>query len=183
MELVLSFLALVLSLVAIGIAVRFYFLEKEQGERLGLSVISTVDQIYRQIRDRDVDESEEDLDYEYVASRSQPQFIRRNEDVALTLQMVVWDPSDGHLETYAECIVERPSRVRDRIKHVVDLSAKEYIAVYPGDFPEGSTDDPGRYHVRWRLTQEYKLVTPSTGHEEHRVDRLGSSEDSFGVMP
>lgn len=54
---VVSVVAIVVSLVAIRFAVVFFKRQTEQGERIGMSVMSTVDQIYRKMRDGGAEEA------------------------------------------------------------------------------------------------------------------------------
>ena len=182
----LEIVATILGVVAIFVSIGAFCLQKKQGERIAMSVIGTVDQIYRHIRGPDpaVVLGDSDIDLRAICS---PSRMKANERTELSLEgSFASAPSDPVSIT---CEVERPTDkrgrvVKDRIHREASVKGRSLglQVVYPSDEFHGSTSEPGRYHVRWRVAACYVAVKRGTGKEwREEVER--TVEDSFAVMP
>lgn len=178
--LVLSILAIVLSTGAIMFGVLFYHMQTRQGERIAISVMSTVDQIYRRMTGPGMFEEDYGVDPDMVDVHLSRTFLRRNEDTVLLVEAKFWQPLTGVAEI--EVVVERPSGRRDSVARTL-ADDGDLRLTYPSESFDGSTSEPGRYHIAWRAADSYELVTPSTGAREHRAEPLGSGSTSFYVLP
>jgi len=179
-------LAIVVSAIAIAFEVAFYRWQRTQGKRIGMSVISTVDQIYRRIRvaieagSGESTEEEGDSEYDGLHASCTPRFINAGDRMILGL-------SCDEESEFAQitCVVERPSGKEDRITKELTLKGQPLALrlPYPSSDFQGSTSEPGRYHVRWRATGYQLVVEVATGEERRHDCWRGSIEDAFGVLP
>jgi hypothetical protein len=174
----LEVIALAVSTVALLLSIGAILWQSRQGERIGVSVISTVDQIYRRLEAGEQDEESSDVCWLPLVSR---RYVRRGQSVKLSV--AGWPT--GHevgVPWEIRCVVEdglarRFEVVKSVESETIKASATvECEAVFPDEFERGSTKQPGRYHVWWRGRE----ATEMSGH-------LGSwyllAQDSFGVLP
>jgi hypothetical protein len=180
--LVLTIIAIILAVAAICFAVAFYIAQKRQGERIAISVMSTVDQIYRHIRRPEAEDYvEESMG---INARTSPRFIRSGGHTRLYLDG--WSLDAFHGIVRIRCSVEGPSGHRDWLMKQLAVSREssfQFGVDYPSADLEGSTGEPGRYHVSWHATHSYELVSTATGERKRYSEEIGSVEDSFYVLP
>jgi len=181
---VLGSVAILLSGITILVAVLFHVWQKRQGERIAVSVISTTDQIYRRLRDRDFNESVEEADmdgHDVFRASCSPRWIRASEQTTLSLDWQVENPQSEFAEV--TCVVDRPLGEQDKMSKLLTTEDLVQRLAYPSDDFRGSTSEPGRYHVRWRGRLYWLVEEDATGIERRQDCWLGSAEDSFGVLP
>jgi hypothetical protein len=182
----LEVIALLVSTGALIVSIGAIVWQSKQGERIGVSVISTVDQIYRHLKtgqrhDESLDELlDESLDVEWFAEVS-AKYVKRGGRVNLSIEgwptaHIVGVPWE------IRCVVEDAlGRVLHVVKNVESNSIKtsdsvECEAVFPDEFDDGSTNDPGRYHVWWQGREAVEM-------EGRRPSWRLLAEHSFGVLP
>jgi len=181
----LAILAIVVSVGAILLGFVFYQMQKQQGERIAMAVMSTVDQLYRRTSGPGLfeDPLEYGVDPDPVNVGLSPKFLRPNEITELLIDAALWQDILGVPQI--EFVVERPSGRRDTVvRQLIAKNGSFHLRLpYPSESFEGSTSDPGRYHVAWNAADTYSLLTPRTGATETRSEHLGAGSDSFYVLP
>ena len=158
--------ALAVSIVALVVSIGAIVWQARQGQRIGMSVISTVDQIYRALTH--LDETQYDADVWPTVSKK---YIKRGGELDLRLRAMSSD-----LPFKVKCQVEPPSR--KPVSFVGDHRPRngmiDFRVTYPRDFQAASTSEPGRYHVWWYVREDWEGAPP--GFQPH-------GQDSFGVLP
>jgi len=180
----LEIVAIALGIVAIFVSIGAFWLQKKQGKRIAVSVISTVDQIYRRLRARVGVSEDGDEDYapdDILASEASPKWPKRGQAVTLRLSGYVSSSPMGAIEV--RCIVEEPSgKMADKLLNErLGYGRFDLQVVYPREFVSGSTSEPGRYHISWHLDD--KWVVEEGDKQVPGSQRLCRVEDSFAVMP
>jgi hypothetical protein len=176
---VVEILAIAVSIVAIVVSVGAFLLQKWQGERIAVSVMNTVDQIYRRLKGTDPDDY---LPEDIVSSSVSDRHIRRGTEVGLGLGRYLSRSVMGGLE--ARCIVEDPSGCRAEVVRAVELSNGYYggfdlQVAYPREFEGASTSEPGRYHIWWYLRDKWVLIEGD--QKTSGSTNFGGVEDAFTV--
>lgn len=101
----LALAATALSVGTIVLGILFYKWQKRQGERIGMLVISTVDQIYRRIRDFGESADEVDMDdHDVFRASCSPKWMRTGEQTTLSLDWRVENPPSEFAEV--TCVVD-----------------------------------------------------------------------------
>lgn len=165
--------AIALSIVAMGVSIGAYLLQKRQGERIGVVTVGTVRKMYHRMRygERDTLSESEDLP-DYVPGTS-PRYIRSKGRVRLTAK--VFQPTRGRLR----CVVEDVEGQQWNAETGQEgWRERDITLTFPTDFRAQAALVPGVYDVDWYVVQH--LIHPG-GHEEEETFRVAS--DWFGVLP
>lgn len=160
---------------------RIALAQREQGERIAVSLISTVDQIYRRLRGEEPTELVKYPPEDILTPGVSDKFVRAGKDVELRLSGYLSTSLIGSLNVLS--VVESPSGRRSRVTRVLGLGASSFDLRlrYPNDFDDGHTVDLGRYHIWWHLSDQW---TERTGaNEVARSQDVGWCEDAFSVIP
>jgi hypothetical protein len=174
----LEVIALAVSTGALLVSIGALLWQSRQGERIGVSVISTVDQIYRRLEAGQGDG--ESLDVDWFAEVS-ARYVRRGQSVKLSV--AGWPT--GHrigVPWEIRCVVEDGLTRRFQVVKSVEpdkintSGSVECEAVFPDEFERASTKHPGRYHVWWRGRE-------ATEMSAHGASWYLLAQDSFGVLP
>ena len=184
--------AIALSFFTIFLGVLFYKWQTRQGKRIGMSVINTMDQVYRQTRrghlagsvqeEEEVQEEENGGEFGTLSVGSSPRLVDAGRRTTLRLDCYIEGMPSELVEV--TCVVERPSGERDKVSKKLVVKGQSFALQigYPSDDLQGSTSDPGRYHVRWDAVA-YWLVEVEAGKQRRQDCWRGSVVDSFGVLP
>ena len=174
----LEVIALGVSTAALLISIGAILWQGRQGQRIGMSVISTVDQIYRRLGAGG--EDNESLDVYWFPEVS-TKYVRPGRSVKLS---VAGGPTGRILGIPWEirCVLEDAAGRRSQIVKTVEstevktASSIECEAVFPDEFKEASTEQPGRYHIWWRGREAIDV-------NGRREPWYLLAEDAFGVLP
>jgi hypothetical protein len=159
----------IVALVAVVLSLFLYRRQTEQGERIGLMVLSAVRTIQRRQPETEVQEEDESPDFSYMSEiEPHARFVKRFSPVSLKLIVL-----DFNFPAF-QCEVLAP----DDTKHSSNvIGAESTTLLFPTDFEEADTATAGIYHVRWFAVEQWTKGQQGGESRYHLVD------DFFGVLP
>ena len=163
---------IVVAVVAIGLSIRFYCLQTQQGQRIGLMVMSAVRTIQRHMPMREnEDESDGEWNDDYLSEiEPRDRFVKRGASITLTLALATHDPDYRSFQ----CKVRSPT---DTVHRSAIVGAKQTSLVFPRDFQKADTKMAGAYLVMWIELEEWTQGAQKS-QKQYRI-----AEDLFWVLP